>query len=135
MNERYFLLFRQKREHNFPPPGTVQFDKNDSLPVAQHRLAILYGEAEGCPDHRRKDVIRYMRRVVRMAIFKLWNNRIEGIEKIKIRAGVQIGDCQRSGRMEDEEMANSSARFLISKLLSTDLCEIDDFLFAFCANV
>lgn len=36
-----------------------------------------------------------MRRIVRMAILQLWDNMLESIQHVEVRARIEIGDCER----------------------------------------
>ena len=67
--------------------------------------------------------------VVRMAIFKLRDKCIKCIEKVEIRAGIQVGDRQRSGRMQHKKVADPRRRLLLRELLPAAFRKINNFLF------
>jgi hypothetical protein len=44
-------------------------------------------------------VVRHVRGIVRVAIGKLWNHVLEGVEHVEVGSGIKIGGGQRGGRV------------------------------------
>ena len=73
--------------------------------------------------------------IVRMTVSQFRHHRFKCIEKVKVRAGIQIGYRQRGSRVKDEKVAYPNTGFLMRKLLTTEFGEINNLPLLLSANV
>ena len=69
-----------------------------------------------------------------MAVLELRNYRVEGVEQIQISSGIEVGDRQGGGGVQNKQMANAASILEFGQLLFTELGNIDYLAFSLCED-
>lgn len=119
---------RNKCQRYLALAWAVQLNENDALPGSEDERASLDQQTDGGPHQRRQDVVRYVLRIVRMAVVELRNHSLKCIQHIGIGAGIEVGGGQGRGGVEYDEMTDSGPNSMVFAQQSLNaVCDVQDF--------
>ena len=101
------LLFGRDAERQFAFARTIEFYQHDPLPGAEQQLFFVERKRERGADQGRQNMVRHVRRIMRMPIAQLRNHNFKCIQHVEVRAGIEITGCQGRGGVKNQQMTNA----------------------------